>query len=62
MFVGSTGSSFCKAVGCPLVDFAFVRPYHALLTLTRYRDGSATPTELLATASPHGWWLEWAGP
>ena len=32
------------------------------LTLTRYRDGSAAPTELLATASPHGWWLEWAGP
>ena len=31
------------------------------LTLTRYRDGSAAPTELLATASPHGWWLEWAG-
>ena len=31
------------------------------LTLTRYRDGSATPTELLATASPHGWWLEWVG-
>ena len=31
------------------------------LTLTRYRDGSAAPTELLATASPHGWWLEWVG-
>ena len=31
------------------------------LTLTRYRDGSAMPTELLATASPHGWWLEWVG-
>ena len=29
------------------------------LTLTRYRDGSAAPTELLARASPHGWWLEW---
>lgn len=31
------------------------------LTLTRYRDGSAAHTELLATASPHGWWLEWVG-
>ncbi|MYB37682.1 MAG: DUF2332 domain-containing protein [Gammaproteobacteria bacterium] len=30
------------------------------LTLTRYRDGSAAPSELLARASPHGWWLEWA--
>ena len=29
------------------------------LTLTRYRDGSAVPAELLARASPHGWWLEW---
>ena len=29
------------------------------LTVTRYRDGSAAPTELLATASPHGWWLDW---
>ena len=32
------------------------------LTVTRYRDGSATPAELLATASPHGWWLDWVGP
>jgi len=31
------------------------------LTLTRYREGSAAPTELLARASPHGWWLEWVG-
>ncbi|MYE12076.1 MAG: DUF2332 family protein [Gammaproteobacteria bacterium] len=31
------------------------------LTLTRYREGSAAATELLATASPHGWWLEWVG-
>ena len=29
------------------------------LTLTRYRSGSAE-TELLARASPHGWWIEWA--
>ncbi len=28
------------------------------LTLTRYRGGSAE-TELLARASPHGWWIEW---
>lgn len=28
------------------------------LTLTRYRSGSAE-TELLARASPHGWWIEW---
>ena len=28
------------------------------LTLTRYRDGSGD-TELLAKASPHGWWIEW---
>ena len=32
------------------------------LALTRYRDGSAAPAELLATASPHGWWLDWLGP
>ena len=31
------------------------------LTLTRYRGGSATAAELLARASPHGWWLEWLG-
>lgn len=30
------------------------------LTLTRYRSGSGQ-TELLARASPHGWWIEWAG-
>ena len=28
------------------------------LTLTRYLEGSAQ-TELLARASPHGWWIEW---
>lgn len=28
------------------------------LTLTRYRGG-AGETELLARASPHGWWIEW---
>jgi len=28
------------------------------LTLTRYRSGSGE-TELLARASPHGWWIEW---
>ncbi len=28
------------------------------LTLTRYRSGSRE-TELLARASPHGWWIEW---
>ena len=28
------------------------------LTLTRYRHGSSE-TELLARASPHGWWIEW---
>ena len=28
------------------------------LTLTRYRDGSGE-SELLARASPHGWWIEW---
>ncbi len=28
------------------------------LTLTRYRGGSSE-TELLARASPHGWWIEW---
>ena len=28
------------------------------LTLTRYLDGSGQ-TELLARASPHGWWIEW---
>lgn len=31
------------------------------LTLTRYGDGSAE-TELLARASPHGWWIEWRNP
>ncbi|MCY3972491.1 MAG: DUF2332 domain-containing protein [Acidobacteria bacterium] len=31
------------------------------LTLTRYRDG-AGETELLARASPHGWWIEWRNP
>jgi hypothetical protein len=30
------------------------------LTLTRYRDGSASSLKL-ATASPHGWWLQWEG-
>ncbi len=28
------------------------------LTLTRYLDGSGE-SELLARASPHGWWIEW---
>lgn len=28
------------------------------LTLTRYRNGSGE-SELLARASPHGWWIEW---
>ncbi len=28
------------------------------LTLTRYRSG-CRETELLARASPHGWWIEW---
>ena len=28
------------------------------LTLTRYRNGSSE-AELLARASPHGWWIEW---
>lgn len=28
------------------------------LTLTRYRDGDGE-TELLARASPHGWWIKW---
>ncbi len=32
------------------------------LTLTRYRDGAAMPADLLARASPHGWWLEWLAP
>ena len=31
------------------------------LTLTRYRDG-AGETELLARASPHGWWIDWRNP
>ncbi|MCY3591206.1 MAG: DUF2332 domain-containing protein [Acidobacteria bacterium] len=31
------------------------------LTLTRYRGGSGE-TELLARASPHGWWIEWRNP
>jgi len=31
------------------------------LTLTRYRSG-AGETELLARASPHGWWIEWRNP
>ncbi len=31
------------------------------LTLTRYLDGSRRGTELLARASPHGWWMEWRG-
>lgn len=31
------------------------------LTLTRYRSGSGE-TELLARASPHGWWIEWRNP
>ena len=31
------------------------------LTLTRYRDGARAETELLAVASPHGWWIEWRG-
>ena len=31
------------------------------LTLTRYRGGSGE-TELLARASPHGWWIEWRKP
>jgi hypothetical protein len=30
------------------------------LTVTRYRNGSSE-TELLARASPHGWWIEWGG-
>ena len=29
------------------------------LTLTRYRGGSGE-AELVARASPHGWWIEWA--
>ena len=29
------------------------------LTLTRYLDGSRRETDLLARASPHGWWIEW---
>ena len=28
------------------------------ITLTRYRNGSGK-SELLARASPHGWWIEW---
>lgn len=28
------------------------------LSITRYRDGTGE-TELLADASPHGWWIEW---
>ncbi len=31
------------------------------LTLTRYLGGSGE-TELLARASPHGWWIEWRNP
>ena len=28
------------------------------LSITRYRDGDAE-TEIVADASPHGWWIEW---
>ena len=31
------------------------------LTLTRYLEG-AGQTELLARASPHGWWIDWRNP
>ena len=30
------------------------------LSITRYRNG-AGETEMLADASPHGWWIEWRG-
>ena len=42
----------------PVWQVALEGAHPPSLTLTRYRDG-ARETELLARASPHGWWIEW---
>ena len=42
----------------PVWQIALEGVHPPSLTLTRYRDGSGD-TELLARASPHGWWIEW---
>ncbi len=44
--------------GRPVRQVALEGVHPPSLTLTRYRDGSSD-TELLARASPHGWWIEW---
>ncbi len=44
--------------GRPVWRVALEGVHPPSLTLTRYRDGSGD-TELLARASPHGWWIEW---
>lgn len=42
----------------PVWQVALEGPHPPSLTLTRYRNGSGA-TELLARASPHGWWIAW---
>ena len=44
----------------PVWQVALEGAHPPSLTLTRYRSG-AGETELLARASPHGWWIEWGG-
>ncbi|MDE2921933.1 MAG: DUF2332 domain-containing protein [Acidobacteriota bacterium] len=45
----------------PVWRVALEGAHRPSLTLTRYRSG-AGETELLARASPHGWWIEWRNP
>ena len=42
----------------PVWQIALEGVHPPSLTLTRYLEGSGQ-TELLARASPHGWWIEW---
>lgn len=45
----------------PVWRVALEGAHRPSLTLTRYRSGTGE-TELLARASPHGWWIEWRNP
>jgi len=45
----------------PVWRVALEGAHRPSLTLTRYRSGSGE-TEILARASPHGWWIEWRDP
>ncbi|MCY3929562.1 MAG: DUF2332 domain-containing protein [Acidobacteria bacterium] len=45
----------------PVWRVALEGAHRPSLTLTRYRGGSGE-TEILARASPHGWWIKWRSP